>query len=153
MGKEEIQLVAQNKKARFKFNILDRFEAGIALRGTEVKSLRDKKVSISESYGRVHDGEVFLHDMNISPYPQGNQLNHNPTRPRKLLLHKREIARIIGRIQERGFTLVPLRVYFKRGLAKVEVAIARGKSLYDKRETLKKRDAERQIRREYSRRR
>jgi SsrA-binding protein len=141
------KMIAVNKKARHQFLILDRFEAGIALQGTEVKSLRDGKVSLGEAYARIDDGEVFLLGAHIDVYKAGSYLNHEPTRRRKLLLHKREINRLVGKLNERGLTLVPLSMYFKRGLAKVELGLARGKKAADKRETIKKRDVSRDIER------
>jgi len=145
--------IARNKKARFKYAILETFEAGIALRGTEVKSLRDGKVSLGESFARIQDGELVLTGAHIDEYKAGSYANHDPIRPRKLLLHKREIRRIAGKVAERGLTLVPLSMYFRRGLAKVELALVRGKGQYDKRQALKKRDADRAIRRALSARR
>ena len=150
---EKDDLIAANKKARHKYELVEKYEAGLALLGSEVKSLRNKKASIEEAFGRVRGGEIYLIGMHIAPYEQANILNHDPLRPRKLLLRKREINRIVTRIQERGFTLVPTRLYFKHGLAKVEVATARGKRLYDRRQDIKKRDQEREIRRAMSRKR
>ena len=147
MKGEGILIVAENKKARFKYHIIEKFEAGIVLKGSEVKSLRDRKVSITESYARVYDGEIFLIGMNISPYQHAGVLNHDPTRRRKLLMHKREIQRIAAKVREKGFTIVPLMVYFKRGIAKVQLALVKGKAEYDKREAIKKREAEREMRR------
>ena len=137
--------VVVNRKARHEYQILETMEAGIVRQGTEVKSLRLGKANISDAYARIKDGEIFLVDMHISPYEQGNIYNHDPLRPRKLLLHKREIKRLIGKIQERGLTLIPLRVYFRRGRAKVELALARGKKIYDRREDIKRRDQEREL--------
>ncbi len=135
-----------NKRARFEYMILDRHEAGIALTGTEVKSLRYGRASLEGSYARIADGEVWLVGCNISPYEGGNVMNHEPLRPRKLLLHRREIHRLTTRVTERGLTLIPTRIYFSdRGLVKVEVALARGKSKADKREDLKTRDHEREM--------
>jgi SsrA-binding protein len=140
------KLAANNKKARHDYFIEETLEAGIVLTGTEIKSVREGKVSIKESYARVEDGEVWLYGMNISPYKQGNRFNVDPLRPRKLLLHKREIRKLIGKVTLQGLTLVPLKIYINRkGLAKVEIAVARGKKNYDKRETMAKRDAERKI--------
>jgi len=147
MKGEGILIVAENKKARFKYHIIEKFEAGIVLKGSEVKSLRDRKVSITESYARIYDGEIFLIGMNISPYQHAGVLNHDPTRRRKLLMHKREIQRIAAKVREKGFTIVPLMVYFKRGIAKVQLALVKGKAEYDKREAIKKREAEREMRR------
>ena len=141
-----MKLVANNKKARHDYFIEETYEAGIVLTGTEIKSVRQGKVSIKESFAKIERGEVILHGMNISPYEQGNRFNTDPLRPRKLLLHKREIQKLIGYTTLKGLTLVPLRMYINdRGLAKVELAVARGKKLYDKREDLAKRDAERDM--------
>jgi SsrA-binding protein len=142
------KLVARNRRAHFEYTIFDEFEAGIALTGTEVKSLRNGQLQLGDAYVRFTGGELFLVNANIAAYKMGGYANHEPLRPRKLLLHKREIARIAGKIAERGFTAVPLSVYFKRGYAKVKLGIARGKKLYDKREAIAKRDAERAERRE-----
>jgi len=141
----ERQIIARNKRARFRFYLDDRFEAGLALCGTEVKSLRSGKASIEESYARPRGGEIFLYNMHIPPYEQGNINNHEPLRPRKLLLHRREIGRIIGAVQEKGLTLVPTILYFWHGYAKVEIALARGKRTVDKRHDLKKQEAKREI--------
>ncbi|MBM7561102.1 SsrA-binding protein SmpB [Fusibacter tunisiensis] len=142
----EIKLLAQNKKARHDYFIEDTYEAGIELFGTEVKSIRNGKVSIKEAYAEVKNGEIFILGMNVTPYDFGNRFNQDPVRTRKLLLHKREIHKIHALITRDGYTLVPLRVYLNgRGLIKVELAIAKGKKLYDKRETLAKKDANRRI--------
>lgn len=146
--KEPVKVVAENRKARHDYFIEETYEAGIALVGTEVKSLRAGKANLRDSYAEVINGEVFLQNMHISPYEKGNRFNHDPKRPRKLLLHKREIRRLLGGTTQRGYTLIPLRIYFKRGKAKVELALARGKKLYDKRESIARRDAEREIARE-----
>ncbi len=140
--------IVKNKKARFEYEIIDRFEAGIVLQGTEVKSIRQKKVSIQESYARIKNGEAYLVGMNISEYDRGNRFNHDPLRDRKLLLHKHEIKRLTGKLQEKGLTLVPLRLYFKNGKVKVELGLGKGKAKYDKRKTIQKRDMERDIQRE-----
>ena len=137
-------LAATNKKAFHDYFIEDTYEAGIQLLGTEIKSIRDGGVSLKDGHARVEGGEVFLY-CNISPYKAGNINNHEQGRRRKLLLHKEEISRIFGKIQQRGYNLVPLKVYFKRGIAKVEIGIAKGKKLYDKREDIKKRDAGREV--------
>jgi SsrA-binding protein len=135
------KIVADNRKARFNYSIGDTFEAGIALTGTEVKSLRAGKATIGESYAGEHRGEIFLINANIPEYLQANRFNHEPKRPRKLLLHKRQVNKLIGAVQREGMTLVPLRLYFnEKGRAKVELALAKGKQLHDKRETEKKRD-------------
>ncbi|KUK31447.1 MAG: SsrA-binding protein [Thermoanaerobacterales bacterium 50_218] len=146
---EPIRVVAENRKARHDYFIDETYEAGIALVGTEVKSLRLGKVSLRDSYAVIQNGEVFLHNMHISPYEKGNRFNHDPKRSRKLLLHKQEIKRLLGKTQQRGYTLIPLRVYFKRGKAKVELALARGKKLHDKREEIARRDAQRELAREW----
>jgi SsrA-binding protein len=141
------KLICQNRKAWHNYFIEDKYQAGISLLGSEVKSLREGKVNLGDSYGDIKKGEVFLVDAHISPYPQANRLNHNPLRTRKLLLHKREIQRLIGKVQERGFTLIPLRLYFSDGKVKVEIGLAKGKKLFDKRETLKRKTMEREMER------
>ena len=141
------KLICQNKKAWHHYSIEDKYEAGIALQGTEVKSLRDGRANLGDSYGKIKDGEIFLIDAHISPYNFGNRFNHDPLRPRKLLLHKKEIRRLIGKVQEKGFTLIPLRLYFSDGKAKVELGLAKGKKLFDKRETLKRKTMERDMER------
>lgn len=143
---ERIRVVAENRRARHDYFIEETIEAGIALTGTEVKSLRLGRASLQDSFARVENGEVFLYNMHISPYEKGNRFNHDPKRVRRLLLHKAEIRRLIGKTRQRGYTLIPLRLYFTgRGYAKVELALAKGKKLYDKREDIARRDAERQI--------
>ena len=142
---EPIKIIAQNRRARHEYHIIETFEAGLVLNGTEVKSLRGGRASLPESYARVENGEVFLLNAHIDEYDRGNRFNHNPIRPRKLLMHRREINRLIGRVEERGLTLVPLRMYFRRGKAKVELALARGKKAHDKREAIAKREAEREM--------
>ncbi len=135
-----------NSKARFNYEILERFEAGIALQGTEVKSLRAGHASLEESFARIDRGEIYLYGCHIKPYEKGNQNNHEPLRPRKLLLHRREINKLVSKVTQKGLTLVPLKIYFnKRGLAKVELALVKGKTHRDKRETIKKRDHEREM--------
>jgi SsrA-binding protein len=148
----DVQPVARNRQARHEYQVLETWEAGIVLTGTEVKSLRDGKVNISDAYGIVRDGEVYLLNMNVSPYVRGGYVNHEPTRLRKLLLHKREIRRLIGGVERQGLTLVPLELYFKGGRAKVRLALAKGKKLHDKREDSRKRDAEREMARAFRRR-
>ena len=143
---ESVKVIAKNRRAFRDFEVLDRVEAGIVLRGTEVKSLRDGNVRLTDSYALVEDGEVRLRGMHIPPYKGGSWTNHNPDRTRKLLLHRREIKKLLGRVQEKGLTIIPLSIYFKRGLAKLEIGVARGKKMYDKRNTIKKRDAEREMR-------
>ena len=144
-------LVAQNKKARHDYHIDDVYEAGLVLVGTEVKSLRAGRASLVDGYAVVKDGEVWLHNVHIPEYTEGTWNNHEPRRPRKLLLRRDEIKRLIGKTQEQGFTLVPLSLYFKDGYAKVEIALARGKKAYDKRQTLAERDANRDIAKEMGR--
>ena len=141
------KLICQNKKAWHNYFIDDKYEAGISLLGTEVKSLREGKANLGDSYGTIKNGEIFLVDTHISPYSHGNRSNPDPLRTRKLLLHKREIRRLIGKVQEKGFTLIPLRLYFSDGKAKVELGLARGKKLFDKRETLKRKTMEREMER------
>ena len=142
--------VATNRQASYRFNLLERFECGIVLTGTEVKSLRDGKAQLKDAYAVVRDGEVWLMGLYIPPYGPAARENHEPERPRKLLLHRDEIERLVGRTQERGLTLVPTRIYFggERSRAKVEIALARGKDLYDKRESIRKRDMARDVQRE-----
>lgn len=150
MGKNEpLKLVANNKKAYHDFFIDEKFEAGLVLHGTEVKSLRLGKCSIKEAFIRIEDGEVYAYGMNISPYEKGNIFNRDPLRPKKLLMHKAEINKLLGKIKEKGYTLVPLEVYFKQGRAKIELGLARGKKLYDKREDIAKKDARREAEREF----
>lgn len=146
------RLVTSNRKARHNYHILETVEAGLVLAGTEVKSLRMGKCNLVDSYARVVDEEVFLDKMHISPYDPANRFNHDPTRTRKLLLHRREIRRLIGKIQEKGLTLIPLRVYFKGRSAKVELGLARGKRLYDKREAISRRESDLEMRRSVFRR-
>ena len=136
----DIKLSANNKKARHEYFIEDVYECGIELKGTEVKSIKKGKVSIKESYCMIENSEVFVYSMNVSPYTQGNIFNVDSLRKRKLLMHKSEIRKLIGKTKEQGYTLIPLIVYEKNGLVKIEIALAKGKNLYDKRETLKKRD-------------
>jgi SsrA-binding protein len=147
---ERKKSVARNPKATHDYHILETWESGIVLTGTEVKSLRGGKASIKEAYGRVRNGEVFLEGMNITPYEQGNRYNHDPVRSRKLLMHRREIEKLIGAVEQRGLTLVPLELYFKNGKAKVALALGRGKKQHDKREDLKRRVAERETARAVS---
>jgi SsrA-binding protein len=142
---KDVVSVARNKRARFDYHILETFEAGVVLTGTEVKSLRHGKATIGDAFGVVRDGEIFLLNAHIPPYEQGGYVNHDPTRSRKLLLHRREIRRLIGAVEREGLTLVPLELYFKNGVAKVAVALAKGKKLHDKRESERQRDAEREM--------
>ena len=145
MVKEEKKVVAQNKTARHDYFIEQTIEAGIVLSGTEVKSIRAGKVSLKDSYANIKNGEVFIYGMHISPYEQGNIFNKDPLRDRKLLLNRFEINKLIGYIQQKGMTLVPLEVYFKKGKVKIELGIGKGKKLYDKREDIAKKDAQREI--------
>ena len=137
---DDRHVVARNKRARHDYHILDSWEAGLVLTGTEVKSLRDGKATMADAYALVKDGEVFLLNLHISPYEKGNQFNHEPTRTRKLLLHRKEIRRLIGSVERQGLTLIPLELYFRGGVAKVNIALGKGKKLHDKRESEKKRD-------------
>jgi SsrA-binding protein len=141
------KLIAENRKARHDYELLDRFEAGLVLTGTEVKSLREGRATLQQSYADVRNGEVWLHNAEIAIYDQGGRSNHEPARSRKLLLHRREIERLFAELRENGLTLVPTKLYFKDGRVKVEVALARGKNVRDKRQTLVERDAKRQIER------
>jgi SsrA-binding protein len=141
------KVVARNRKARHQYEILETLEAGMALKGPEVKSIRAGHVSFQDSFARVERGEVWLHSLHISPYEQANRFNEDPTRPRKLLLNRSEIRRLVGKVEEKGLTLVPLEIYFSKGYAKVLIAVARGKKLHDKRETLKRKDQEREAQR------
>ncbi len=146
---DEIKVIAENRKARHDYHIDEVLEAGLVLQGTEVKSIRGRRVNLKDSFARVENNEVFLHNMHISPYEQGNRNNHDPLRTRKLLLNRSEIRRLIGLAREKGMTLVPLRLYLKRGRVKVELAVARGKKLYDKRQDLAERTANREIERAF----
>jgi len=149
MGKEAVKLIANNKKAYHDYFIEDTYEAGIALHGTEVKSLRMGKCSIKEAFVKVDKGEVFVYNMHISPYEKGNIFNKDPLRVRKLLLHKSEIRKMVGNITQKGYTVVPLKVYLKGSYVKVEIGLARGKKLYDKRQDIAKKDQRREAERNY----
>ena len=149
MAKDSIKLIANNKKAYHDYFIEDTWETGISLHGTEVKSLRMGKCSIKESFVRIEKGEVFVYGMHISPYEKGNIFNRDPLRVRKLLLHRSEINKIVGKIAEKGYTLVPLKVYFKGSLVKVEIGLAKGKKLYDKRADIAKKDIRREAEKEF----
>lgn len=149
MSKESIKLIANNKKAYHDYFIEDTYEAGIALAGTEVKSLRMGRCSVKEAFIRVENSEVYIYQMHISPYEKGNIFNKDPLRVRKLLLHKNEINKLMGQVAQKGFTIVPLKVYFKGSLVKVEVGLARGKKLYDKRQDIAKKDQRREAEREF----
>ena len=144
-AEQERVTVARNKRARFDYHLLDTFEAGIVLTGTEVKSLRAGKANITDAHGIVRDAEVFLLNAHVPPYAQGGYVNHEPTRLRKLLLHRREIRRLIGAVERDGLTLIPLELYFRKGVAKVALALAKGKKVHDKRDAMRKRDAERDM--------
>ena len=149
MAKEPRKLIANNKKARHDYFIEETYEAGISLHGTEVKSLRMGKCSIKEAFVRVEKGEVYIYGMHISPYEKGNIFNRDPLRVKKLLLHKSEINKMIGQMQQKGYTLVPLNVYFKGSLVKVEIGLAKGKKLYDKRQDIAKRDQQREAEKQF----
>jgi SsrA-binding protein len=148
-GKNENKQVASNRKAYHDYHIEQEYEAGIALAGTEIKSVRAGQVNLRDGYVQLRDGEAWLMNVHIAPYDHASRENHEPRRDRKLLLHKREIARLFSKVQEKGFTIVPLRVYFKGNKAKVEIALARGKRQYDKRDAIAERDSERQMQREW----
>ncbi len=145
MSQDHIKIVAQNRKARYSYFIEDEMEAGIVLRGTEVKSLRLGRVNLKDAYAQIKNGEVYVYQMHIGPYPFAYYGNHDPLRPRKLLLHKHEIKRLYGKVNEKGMSLVPLKIYFKQGKVKVTLALARGKRKYDKRETIRRRDEQRDL--------
>lgn len=149
MGKDNFKLAANNKKAYHDYFIDEKFECGIELFGTEVKSIRMGKCSIKEAFVRIERGEVFIFGMHVNPYEKGNIFNKDPLRPKKLLLHRFEIDKLEGKIREKGYTLVPLQVYFKGSLAKLEIGLARGKKLYDKRQDIAKKDQKREVEREY----
>ena len=149
MGTNNFKLVANNKKAYHDYFIDDKYETGIELYGTEVKSVRMGKCSIKEAFVRIENGQVYIYGMHISPYEKGNIFNKDPLRQRKLLMHRREIDKLLSKIKEKGFTLVPLQVYFKGSLVKVEIGLARGKKLYDKRDDIAKKDAKREMERSF----
>ena len=144
---QSIKIVAENRRARHDYHIHETFEAGIVLTGTEIKSLRGGRANLTDSYARIENGELFLISVHISPYDQGNRFNHEPRRNRKLLMHKSEILRLLGKTREKGYTLVPLKIYLSHGLAKVELALASGKDLYDKRQSAAEKDAKREVER------
>lgn len=146
-GSDDIKVIVTNRKARHDYHFLETWEAGIVLSGTEVKSLRAGKINLTDSYASVDGGEIYLYNVHVSRYEQGSSFNHEPTRRRKLLLHRSEIRKLIGRVVEKGLTLIPTRVYFKRGRAKVEIALAKGKRDYDRRRTIMERDARRDMER------
>jgi SsrA-binding protein len=145
VARDHIKIIAENRKARFEYFIEDQYEAGISLKGTEVKSLRQGRANLKDSYARIKKGEVFIHQMHISPYPFAYYDNHDPLRPRKLLLHKYEIKKLYGKVNERGYALVPLRLYFREGKVKLLLALAKGKRKHDKRETIRRRDEKRDL--------
>ena len=147
MAESGKKIISVNKRARYDYEISETFEAGLVLQGTEVKSLRQGRVSLKDAYADLQNGEAYLMNSHIDPYEQGNRHNHDPERPRKLLLRKQEIRRLTGKTQEKGLTLIPTRLYFSRGRAKVELGLAKGKKLYDKRESLKRQSAQRDIER------
>ena len=149
MAKETMKLIANNKEAYHDYFIEDKLECGVALHGTEVKSMRMGKCSIKEAFIRIENGEVYVYGMHVSPYEKGNIFNKDPLRVKKLLLHRQEINKLVGKIKEKGYTLVPLQVYFKSGKVKVEIGLARGKKLYDKREDIAKKDQRRETEREF----
>ena len=149
MSKDAIKLIANNKKAYHDYFLEEKYEAGIELHGTEVKSLRMGKCSIKESFVRIQNGEVYIYGMHISPYEKGNIFNKDPLRPKKLLLHKAEIRKLVGKLAEQGYTLVPVEVYLKGSLVKIEIALAKGKKLYDKRQDIAKKDMKREAEREF----
>ncbi|MDO5015687.1 MAG: SsrA-binding protein SmpB [Eubacteriales bacterium] len=145
MSKEAVKLIVKNRKAHFEYELLDHYEAGLVLTGTEVKSIRQGKVSLQESYISIERGEAYIRGMHIAPYEQGNRFNPDPDRKRKLLLHKREIYQLRTKVQQDGLTIVPVKLYFKNGKVKLEIALGRGKKLYDKRESIKRREQERAL--------
>lgn len=149
MGKDSIKLIANNKKARHDYFLEETYEAGVSLHGTEVKSLRMGKCSIKEAFVRIEKGEVMIYGMHVSPYEKGNIFNRDPLRPKKLLMHKKEILKLQQKIAEKGYTLVPVQVYFKGSLVKVQIALAKGKKLYDKRQDIAKKDQRRESEREF----
>jgi SsrA-binding protein len=142
-----VKIISENRKARFHYHILEKFEGGLVLVGSEVKSLRDGKADLADSYAEVKNGELWLVNCHIAPYSGANQFNHEPMRPRKVLMHRREIDRLMGKVQEKGLTLVPLSLYFKGGRAKVDLGLGKGKKAFDKRETIKRRESDRELRR------
>ena len=143
------KIVVQNRKARHEYHILDTWEAGIALQGTEVKALRQGRANLQDSFARLDRGEMWLYNLHISPYEQGNRFNHDPLRPRKLLMHRNELRKLVGQVEQKGLTIVPLDIHFSSGIAKVNLALVRGKKLHDKRETLKERADQRDMQRAF----
>ncbi len=147
MAKKDSNAIATNRRARHDYFIEETYEAGIVLQGTEIKSIRAGRVNLKDSFARIHNGEAFVHNMHISPYEQGNRFNHDPTRTRKLLLHKNEINKLIGYTQQKGYALVPLKLYIKNGFAKLLIGVGKGKKQHDKREDLKQKAAKREVER------
>lgn len=147
MKPDGIKVIAKNKKARFDYEILSTHEAGLVLLGTEIKSIREGRIQLKDGYARIQGNEAFLHEVYIAPYPNAGPFNHEPLRPRKLLLHKREIRKLFGKVQEKGLALIPLTVYLKNSKAKVELGVGKGKRKYEKREAIKRQDANREIQR------
>jgi len=148
----DVKVVATNRKAKHEFFLFDHYEAGIALQGSEIKSIRAGQISLTEAYIKIDNREAWLMDAHVAPYEQAGRFNHDPRRPRKLLLHRKEIHRLWDTVRQKGVTVVPIRAYLKNGRAKIEIAVAKGKKLYDKRQEIAKRDAQRDLNREYSRR-
>ena len=144
---KKIKIISENRKARHEYTFLETLEAGLELRGTEVKSLRNGRANLQEAFCRIEDGEMWIYNMHISPYDFGNRFNHEPKRTRRLLLHKKETARLYAKVREKGLTIVPVKLYFSHGLAKLEIALAQGKKLYDKRDAMAERDSKRDIER------
>ena len=147
METKHIKIIAENRKARHDYHIEDQYEVGMVLKGTEVKSLRRGRANLKDSYARIKDGEIFVYQLHISPYTFAHYDNHDPLRPRKLLLHKREIKRLFGKVNEKGLTLIPLKLYFQNGKAKMSLALASGKRQYDKREAIRRREGQREMER------
>lgn len=149
MASEGIKVISDNRKAYHDYFVEEKLEAGIILTGTEIKSIRNGRVNLKDSYARIENGEVWLHQMHISPYEQGNRFNHEPLRKRKLLLNRSEIIKLVGKVQQQGLTLIPTKIYLKRGMAKIEIGVCRGKKNYDKRQDIAERDAKREIERHF----
>ena len=149
MASEGIKVISDNRKAYHDYFVEEKVEAGIILTGTEIKSIRNGRVNLKDSYARIENGEVWLHQMHISPYEQGNRFNHEPLRKRKLLLNRSEIIKLIGKVQQQGLTLIPTKIYLRRGMAKIELGVCRGKKNYDKRQDIAERDAKREIERHF----
>lgn len=147
MSSGGVKVIAENRKAFHDYFIEDRIEAGIILTGTEIKSIRNGRINLKDSYARIDNGEIWVHQLHISPYEQGNRFNHDPLRPRKLLLHRSEINKLVGKIQQQGLTLIPIKIYLKKGMAKVELAVGQGKKNYDKRQALAEKEGKRDIER------